>query len=128
MSRVPTWWEFVLLALAGYRVWRLVARDTITAPVRAALTYPDDEAVTLETIEERGRLRLHNRLLVYGEAGPRSWRVYLATLIRCHWCLGSWVSLVAWGAWELEARWTLVVATPFAVAATIGILGHLVDS
>lgn len=34
---MPEWFTFVLLTLACYRVWRLVGKDDITAPLRVRL-------------------------------------------------------------------------------------------
>lgn len=34
---VPDWWTTALLALAAYRVWRLLAHDTILDPIRHRL-------------------------------------------------------------------------------------------
>lgn len=31
---IPNWWEFLLLALASYRIWRLVAEDVVLDPIR----------------------------------------------------------------------------------------------
>lgn len=33
---VPSWWGFLLLGLASFRVWRLLGEDTILARPRAA--------------------------------------------------------------------------------------------
>jgi hypothetical protein len=33
----PTPWEFLLLTLAAYRVWRLIAVDDIAEPIRAKI-------------------------------------------------------------------------------------------
>ena len=32
---IPDWWQFLLLALAGFRIWRLLGEDTILARPRA---------------------------------------------------------------------------------------------
>ena len=41
---IPSPWEFVLLALAAYRVWKLVAEDTILDPLRSRVTFTKTEA------------------------------------------------------------------------------------
>jgi hypothetical protein len=42
-------WEFVLVALGAYRLWRIFARDTITADLRETVTgYDDDRAPSLD--------------------------------------------------------------------------------
>jgi hypothetical protein len=34
---IPSWYALVLLSLAAYRTWRLLAEDTILAPIRRRL-------------------------------------------------------------------------------------------
>ena len=38
---VPSWWPFLLLALAAFRTWRLLAEDTILEPLRRRLVRAD---------------------------------------------------------------------------------------
>lgn len=118
--KAPDWWQFVLLALAAFRVYRLVARDTITAPIREALTYPDDATAPLgERPSETG-------LAVVGEdEQPKGWRVYLSTLVRCPWCAGFYVSVAWWAAWLAWPSWTLWAAVPWAISAVLALLSKL---
>ena len=118
--RFPDAWPFLLLALAAFRLYRLGARDTISEPVRARLSYPDDAAVTLDSEEPA--------LEVVGD-GERSkgWRVYAATLIRCAWCGGFYVSAGVWVAWDQWPSWTLFLATPFALSAVLGLAKKQLD-
>lgn len=120
--RVPDAWAFVLLALAAYRLYRLGAKDTITEPLRAAATYPDDQAVALGD-DPADRLEVVGR----DAKQPKAWRVYLATLIRCPWCAGFYVSVVVWVAWLLEPRWALWAATPWAISAVVGLVKKTLD-
>jgi hypothetical protein len=118
----PDVWTFILLALAAYRLYRLGARDTITEPVRAALTYPDEQALALGD-------DVDPRLEVVGERDrPKGWRVYLATLIRCPWCAGFYVSVCVWVAWELEPRWSTICAAPWALSAVLGLVRKNLDA
>lgn len=39
MSHVPGWWPFLLLALAAFRCWRLLAYDEIITKQRIALLH-----------------------------------------------------------------------------------------
>lgn len=121
--RIPDAWQFVLLALAAYRVYRLIARDTITEPLRAAVSYPDTQAVSLdEQPEDEG-------LTVIGTDTdiPKSWRVYVATLIRCPWCAGFYVSVGTWLLWDVWPRPVLFLATPWAIAAVLGLVKKNLD-
>lgn len=86
-----------LLALATYRVWRLVAVDQITEPIRARFIFRD------------GRL----------------WQ-WVADLVGCPWCLGWWLSGVASVAYVmvLGLGWWWVVLWP-AVSCVVGFLHRL---
>jgi uncharacterized protein DUF1360 len=115
---VPNWWETTLLSLAAFRVYRLIARDTITEPVRVVLTYRDDESVALA--DDPADLNLE---IPYGEAEqPKTWRVYLSTLIRCPWCMGFYVSVAWWAAWWAWPYASLFVAAPWAISAIVALL------
>lgn len=117
---IPGPWQFVLLTLASYRLFRLEAIDTITAPIRAWLSYPDETAVTLSD---------EPRLEVIGEpVRPKPGRVYVATLVRCPWCAGFYVAWIVWGAWLLRPRSALLVATPLAISALIGLIRKNLDT
>jgi len=88
---VPDWWQALLLALAAYRFWRLLAWDEITEPARL-------------------------RLVRYGK---RNYRAKLADFIQCPYCLGAWISIAWWGAWMLNEHWTTVAAVPFAISTAV---------
>lgn len=119
--RHPDWWQFVLLAAAAFRIYRLAARDTITEPLRAAATYPDDEAVTLSADHSE-------RLEVVGDATrAKGWRIYLATLLRCPWCLGAYISAGVWLLWLAAPGWTVCLAVPWAVSAVVALAAKNLD-
>lgn len=116
-------WEFVVVALGAFRLWRIAARDTITEKAREAVTgYDDDEAPPLKAAESSrppSTIEDENR---YG-----SWRVsvYLSALIRCPWCLGFYVSVGTYVAWRLWPDATIVAATVLALSTLLGLLGKL---
>ncbi len=45
---IPDWYILLLLSLAAYRMWKLLAEDTILAPVRARITMSEWERELLE--------------------------------------------------------------------------------
>lgn len=47
--------------------------------------------------------------------------------IECSYCLGFWVGICWWVAWIASHHWTLLVATPLALSASIGIVGARLD-
>lgn len=101
-----TGFDLILLTLAAYRLWMLVAKDAIT---------------------QRHRVRI----LGYSDDGSRNrWpkpRKALAEFVHCPWCLGFWLSLGAAAAfyeWPHAARWILL---PFAVSAGLALISVCFD-
>jgi len=99
---VPSPWIALLLLGASYRIWKLLADDTI-------LNRPRHWLVRLPPDWEEG------------DPLPRDYRLELARFITCPWCLGFHVSWVLWLAWEIEPHWTAIFSVPFALSAALGI-------
>jgi len=100
---VPNWWQATLLALAAWRIFQLLAHDTILeGPRRWLLRIPKDwdgeSAIT-----------------------TKSYRETYALFLQCPYCAGFWITLAWVGAWWLWPHGTLVTATPFAIHA--GMIG-----
>ncbi len=93
----PDWWQATLLALAAYRCWRLLGWDDITEPAR----------------------------LWAVRFGKDGYRAKLAAFLQCGWCLGTWLALAWWAAWEAWPHGALVAAAPLAIAAAVGSLARL---
>ena len=102
------WWTLLLLALAAYRIFRLLGHDIVLDRPRAKL------------------LRLGN--WQEGQRTPPGYRSGLAEFIICPWCLGFWVTIAWWGAWKLWPHATLWLAFPFAISTLVGLLGRIGDS
>lgn len=154
----PAVWPFVLLALATFRVWRILARDSITEKAREAVTgFTDEQAPALNEkvyepppgprslpeplveipagvhVQVGGETISESRLIATNDwtiwaYGKPRWRVYLSALIRCPWCSGWWLSLAAAGCYWAEPRWTLVAATPLALSAVLGLTKKNLDA
>ena len=97
-----SWLAALTLALASWRVWHLLAEDTILEPVRRYVTrLPQDWQD--------------------GEPLPDTYREGVADFVNCPFCLGFWVALgwvVLYAAWPDASLW---IAAPFAFnAAAIG--------
>lgn len=100
----PSWYGLVLLALAAFRTWKLVGEDTILDAPRAWFIYWWRSRVSAKAAE------------------------YVRDLLECPWCAGFWISLLWWGAYELWPHGSLIAATPLALSALVGILGHFTSS
>lgn len=104
------WWlDALLLALAAWRVWHLLAEDLILEPARRYITrLPQDW-------KEGDRL-------------PDRYRDGLADFINCPFCLGFWVALGWVGLYAVSAYWALWIALPFALNALAIGVGRLLSA
>jgi len=102
----PARWEFVVIALVAFRLWKLIADDRIL---------------------ERPREWVLDRIDV------RRGSTYWSDFIVCPWCAGFWVSgltlaayLSTLGSWPDDLEGAVVaVGVWFALSAVVGILGEL---
>ena len=96
---IPEPWQFALLALAAFRVWKLIGDDAI-----------------LDTPRDWALARLGD-----------TWGKKAEYLITCPWCAGTYIVLAWWGAWQLWSHATLVAAGVVALGAAVGYLGVGID-
>ena len=102
--RVPDWWSFVLLGVASWRTFQLLAFDDILNRPR------------------RWLLRLA-RDWEEGDALPDEYRLSYAKFVTCAYCAGAWVATAWWIAWQISGHWTDIAASLVALWA-IPIAGH----
>jgi len=109
----PDWWGALLLGLASWRIWHLLAEDTILHwPRRYVTRLPqdwDDE---------------HDR----PQDLPPEYRDKLADFITCPFCMGFWVALGWFAAYLIFPTETLWVAVPFALNAAVVAVNHWLSS
>lgn len=105
---VPDPWSALILVACIYRLWRLLAEDTILDQYRYQL-------VGLPTNWQEG------------DEIPPAYRSGLAQFINCSWCFGFWIGLAVWGVWELVPYWTEVISIPFALSAGVGVIRARLD-
>jgi hypothetical protein len=103
---VPTWWGFLLMALAVFRIWKLLAEDVILDRPRARL------------------LRAGSWRPEHATPAPRYYRDRLATFLSCPWCVSFWVGLIVYLLWNWWPEEVLAVCTVFAISAVVGLLAH----
>jgi hypothetical protein len=109
VNEIPNWWEFVLLALAVFRIYRLIAEDTILDRPR------------------RWLLRLGNEWQSDGDEIPPEYREKWALFITCPWCLGFWLSVLAWVGWLIFPTETIWLAVPWALSAVVALINKNLD-
>ena len=104
--RVLDWWSAFLLGGAIFRTYRLLAKDIILDGPRSWL------------------IRLP-REWSEGDLIPEGFKEKWSTFIVCPWCLGFWLCLVWWGAWQLWPHGTLVAAGFAWLSAFVGLIAKL---
>jgi len=100
--KVPDWWATALLIGASWRIFQLLAWDTIFARPRRYVTGLGWDWQPKQPI-------------------PRSYRQSWAEFIECPYCFGFWIALAWFAAWEIWPHGTLVAAVPFVLSA--GVVG-----
>lgn len=72
--------------------------------------------LALDTIFDRPRAQILRRT-------PEKYREGAT----CPFCFGAWVTVAWWLAWIAWPHWTLIVATPFAINAVVGLVVARLD-
>jgi hypothetical protein len=98
----PSVMDILLLSVATHKVSRLVAKDSVTSPLRAPFTRYEKPAGHAELVEQ---VRGHGTRHAVGE------------LISCPFCLAVWVSTVLTAGLVLAPRLTRLVATGLTAVA-----------
>jgi hypothetical protein len=103
VTDIPGWWEALLLALAAWRVFHLIAFDDLLDRPRRYVT------------------RLSPSWHAEGDATGERYREGLAGFLTCPFCLGFWITIAVWAAWLVFPTETVWVAVPLALNA--GLVG-----
>jgi hypothetical protein len=88
---------FLILALAAFRLTRLLTTDAILEDVRNSF---------------------------WNKYPPNTKLGYLWT---CDWCMGFWVALIVFGLWLVVPQVTIVVSLILSISAVIGLLSAWTD-
>lgn len=102
---------FVLMALAAYRLWRIIGEDE-WPPSRALRAYVARRAEHGNLIE---RLR-----------PARAW-AEVQTMIECPWCLGTWISIAVVIVCAQLTSVELPILQAMGVACAVGLIGSSLD-
>lgn len=113
---IPSPWISLVLALAAFRVTRLIGWDDLP-PIVAARRWALGESV-----EVRSRPAGQDDVYVYVYERP-----LLAHFVHCPFCVGFWISLATYLLWLFEPTGTLYGAAPFALSAAVGLLAKNLD-
>jgi len=97
---IPNWWQFLLLGVASWRTFQLLAVDDILERPRRWLLHLDRDWKVGDPIRIDYRLK---------------WAIFL----NCPYCFGFWVAVAWWAFWQFSEHWSLVIATPFALSVVV---------
>lgn len=118
---------FWILALASFRLTRLVIEDTIADPIRTAILsrWPGSDVKYDEDDPVRGgTIRVGTDLYA---AEPTSVGNKVAKLLSCYACAGFWVSLLVAGFYFFWPTPTFWVMVPFALSGAVWIIAVVQD-
>lgn len=107
---LESWFWFLLLGLASFRLTRLIVLDKITTFIRKPF---------MEEIEEKNEKGEIEEYIVLKGKGIRRW---IGELLSCYWCTGVWVT---------TGLYLLMIFYPFAgkpfliIFAAAGVAGIL---
>jgi hypothetical protein len=137
---IPDPWAAVVLVFGAYRLTRLFGWDD-WPPIYRVRAWATGErwvpeafadppewpaplvAPTEEPVEMPGKTpesEVSDVRVAYS-------RPTFAHLVHCPFCLGWWVSLATYAAWNLSAGWTLWLIAPFALSGAVGLLARNLD-
>lgn len=119
---IPQPWVALVLILGTFRIVRVIGWDTF--PLL-------EKARAWATGEERVLVGDGNSLTGLSGDRPRvettHRRPYVAKLLECPWCLGFWISVLAYLAWVFFPTETLYGAAPLALSAAVGLVARWLD-
>lgn len=107
--------SFVVLALASFRLTRMIVFDTITAPFRRLFHEEQEE------VNEQGEVETY--IIIKGE-GLRSW---IGELLSCYWCTGIWCTAALLLIYILIPVISMWLNLLLAIAAAAGIIEAVVS-
>ena len=98
---IPDWWETLLLFVAAWRMFHLIAEDDLLDRPRRYVT------------------RLGSKWEKEGDPVPADYRIGLANWLTCPYCFGAWTVLAWWGVWLVWPHETLIAAVPWVLSAGV---------
>lgn len=101
--RVPHALELVILALAAWRTYRLLAFDVILQPLRERL---------IRRAEDDG----------YVYVGEGEYRPTLDKFVHCPYCLGFWLCVAWWVAYLVWPHGAVWLAVPWALSGVLALI------
>ena len=107
--------DFIILALASFRLTRLIVFDKITAFLRKPF---------FEEIEEKNEAGEVEIYIVPKKTGLKSW---IGELLSCYWCTGIWVAIFIVLTYSFIPVWFGIVIVILAVSGLAALIELVVQ-
>lgn len=120
---IPSPWVGLILALAAYRITRLIGWDDLPPIAKARWWLLGARTVGTSASTSAG-MGLTSETTTWVTTYRRP---LLAHFIHCAFCLGFWCSVVVYVAWLEVPTQTLYAAVPLALAAVVGLIAKQLD-
>lgn len=139
---IPDPWPALVLVFGAYRITRFLGWDdwppiyrarawaigetwVLDEPVARVLV--DDADANLDADSPSASLPGKTPSSEAEAVRPAYAHPTLAHLVHCPFCLGWWVSLATWAAWNVSAGWTIWLVAPFALSGAVGLVARNLD-
>ena len=111
---MSTWLQFIIFALASFRLTRLIVHDKITQFIRNPFHKE------IEETDENGNTE------IYIEIKGKGVRAWIGELLSCYWCTGVWCSAFLYGIWLIWPSSAEPLLIILAIAGAAGIIETIV--
>ncbi|WP_442599204.1 DUF1360 domain-containing protein [Neobacillus sp. D3-1R] len=112
---MPSWFEFILLILASFRLTRLIVYDTITEFLRRPFHENVEEILPDGTTE------------TYIEIKGKGIQYWIGELLSCHWCTGIWSAVIIYISYILWPSFISPIIIVLAIAGSASIIQVLLE-
>lgn len=112
---MPSWFDFILLILASFRLTRLIVYDTITEFIRRPFHQTVEEKLPDGTSEK------------YIEIKGNGIQYWIGELLSCHWCTGIWSTVIIYLSFLLWPSFISPVITILAIAGSASIIQVVIE-
>jgi hypothetical protein len=120
---IPSPWVAAVLALAAYRIVRLIGWDDLPPIERAR-----DWAVGAKLVTTGSQAQVDGLTSDPPELAWTYARPVLNHFLHCAFCQGFWVSVAVYVAWIEEPYWTVTVLAAFALSGAVGLVAKNLDA
>ena len=119
---IPTPWVALVLALAAYRLVRLIGWDDFPPVLRVRSWVTGAELQANGSANAGFAANVDPPIMVWTYRRP-----LLAHFLQCAFCQGFWVSVAVYLGWRFEPTGTLYALAPFALSGAVGLIAKNLD-